>query len=453
MADTGTNVDLAPVKEVTDAEAARFKLDPHLIKLMWDEPFFSKVLRPITKVKTSAIPTAGVLAKEGDIKMWWNPKFVGGLTSKQVKGLLKHECFHLVFEHTTTHRKDPHIIWNYATDLAINSLIPRDELPDGGLVPGEAFRELTEEDKAKMGAEAVGRYERVSAKIASFQPRLSAYQYFSLLQEVAEDIEQGKGGKGEPGEPGEPGGEGEGEGVPGLPGPMDDHDGWDEMSAEDRELLKGKIRQSVEDAVKECDKKGAWGSVGADTRQVLRELVTNEVPWQSVLKQFCGMTRRANRSSNVRRLHRKYPGIHPGTQKGYTSSIAVYIDQSGSMSQGELELLFGELKQLAKRTEFTCFHFDTEIDLKSETTWRAGKTPKLLRTQCGGTDFRPVIEHANKNAKRFDGFLILTDGGAADPGPSKLKRGYVITPGNRLAFEASKRDFVINMKQPKKMAA
>ena len=97
MADTGTNVDIAPVKEVTDAEAAKFKLDPHLIKLMWDEPFFSKVLRPITKVKTSAIPTAGVLAKDGDIKMWWNPKFVAALNSKEIKGLLKHECFHLVF--------------------------------------------------------------------------------------------------------------------------------------------------------------------------------------------------------------------------------------------------------------------------------------------------------------------------------------------------------------------
>ena len=451
MADTGTNVDIAPVKEVTDAEAAKFKLDPHLIKLMWDEPFFSKVLRPITKVKTSAIPTAGVLAKDGDIKMWWNPKFVAALNSKEVKGLLKHECFHLVFEHTTTHRKDPHIIWNYATDLAINSLIPADELPEGGLVPGEAFKELTAEQKAKMGEEAVGRYERVSAKIASFEKRLSANQYFALLQDVAEDIEQGQGGKGQPGQPGEEGGEGDG--VPGLPGPMDDHDGWDEMSEEDRELLKGKIRQSVEEAIKECDAKGAWGSVGADTRQVLREMVSNEIPWQSVLKQFCGMTRRANRASNVRRLNRKYPGIHPGFQKGYTSSIAVYIDQSGSMSQWELEMLFGELKQLAKNTEFTCFNFDTKVDEKSETVWRKGKTPRLMRTMCGGTDFRPVVKHANKNSKRFDGYLILTDGGAADPGPSRLKRGYVITPGNQLYFEASKRDFVINMKAPKKAAA
>ena len=157
MADKGTNNDLAPVRNVTDEEAAKFELDPHLIKLMWDEPFFAKILRPVTKVKTDKIPTAGVLAKEGDIKMWWNPKFLAGLTADQVKGLLKHECYHLVFEHTTTRRMTPHIIHNYATDLAINSMIPEDELPEGGLIPGKAFKELTEEDKAKMGPEAVGR--------------------------------------------------------------------------------------------------------------------------------------------------------------------------------------------------------------------------------------------------------------------------------------------------------
>ena len=53
--------------------------------------------------------------------------------AKQVKGLLKHECYHLVFEHTTQRKHEPHIIWNYGTDCAINSVIPEDELPECGL--------------------------------------------------------------------------------------------------------------------------------------------------------------------------------------------------------------------------------------------------------------------------------------------------------------------------------
>ena len=442
-----TATDIAPAKLADEKAAANFKLDPHLINLMWSEPFFSKILRRVTKRKSDSIPTAGVLAKDGQLMMWWNPRFLATLTPAQVKGLLKHECYHLVFEHTTTRKHDPHIIWNYATDLAINSLIPEEELPEGGLIPGKAFATLTEEQKAKMGEEAVGRYERVSAKIASFPREKSAEWYFSHLQDVADDIKQEQEGqKGQPGEEGD----GEGNG-PGMPGPMDDHDGWDELSDEERELVKGKVKQALEEAVKEADRTGQWGSVPGGMRGKLREMISKEIPWQSVLKQFCGMTRRANRASNVKRINRKYPGIHPGVERGYTSSIAVYIDQSGSVGDDALELFFGELKNLARRTKITIYNFDTEVDESSEREWDRNRTPGIGRTRCGGTDFEAPTKHANKNTHRFDGYLILTDGECYEPSKSRLKRGYVICPGRSLYFEAPKRDFVIQMTNKKEV--
>ena len=439
-----TATDIAPAKLASEADAANFKLDPHLISLMWSEPFFSKILRKVTKKPSNSIPTAGVLAKDGQLMMWYNLRFMAGLTPAQVKGLLKHECYHLIFEHTTTRRHDPHIIWNYATDLAINSLIPEEELPEGGLIPGKAFAELTEEQKTKMGEESVGRYERVSAKIESFPREKSAEWYFSHLQDVADDIQNEQQGQG--GEPGEPG---DGEGQGGMPGPMDDHDGWDELTDEERQLVKGKVKQALEEAVRDADSSGNWGSVPSGMRGHLRELISKEIPWQSVLKKFCGMTRRANRSSSVKRLNRKYPGIHPGSQKGYTSSIAIYIDQSGSVDDEALSLFFGELRNLARQTNFTIFNFDTSVDEDSEREWTRNRTPGIERTRCGGTDFQAVTDHANKNTSRFDGYLILTDGECYEPTPSRLKRGYVICPGRKLYFDAPKRDFVIQMTQKK----
>ena len=440
MSDKGTSTDLAPVKEATDAEADAFRLDPHLIGLMWDEPFFSKILRTVTKVKTDSIPTAGVLAKDGDVKMWWNPKFLAGLTSLQVKGLLKHECFHLIFEHTTTRKHDPHIVWNYATDLAINSMIPEDELPEGGLIPGKAFKELTEEDKAKMGEERVKQFEALSNLIASFPKNESSEWYFARLMEDedAKDALTNPAGGGE-------GGEG-----PMIPGTMDDHGGWDEMSDEERELVKGKVKQALENAVKECDQSGQWGSVGSEHRATLREMISKEIDWKAVLKQFCGMSRRADRTSNIRRLIRKYAGIHPGAYRSYTSSIAVYVDQSGSVGDEDLALLFGELRTLAKHTEFTLYNFDTEVDESSERVWRGNKAPGMQRTRCGGTDFEAPTLHANKHKAKFDGYLILTDGECSEPKtPNRLKRGWVITPGRQLYFDAPRRDFKIQMKEPK----
>jgi predicted metal-dependent peptidase len=459
--DKGTVSELPVGNRATEAEAARFELDPHLVRLMWDEPFFSKVLRTVTKVKTNAIPTAGVLAKDGDIKMWWNPAFLAGLTANQVKGLLKHECYHLVFEHTTTRRHDPHIVWNYATDLAINSLIPEDELPDGGLIPGKEFKALSDENRAAMGEDAAKRYEAVSAKIASFEKGWASEVYFAKLMEdpdVREGIEGGNKVKGK--SLGQALADGDvkvdadgnlvdrdGNPVELMPGATDDHDGWDKLSEEERELIKGKVKKALEGAIKDCDRTGKWGSISGETRSTLREMVRKDIDWKTLLKSFCGMMRRSDRTSNIRRLNRKYPGIHPGSQKGYTSSIAVYIDQSGSVSDEWLELLFANLRTLAKHTEFVTFHFDTEVDVKSEETWRGGKTPSATRTRCGGTCFKAPTVHANKNKKRFDGFLILTDGCAPDPGPTRLKRGWVITPTCDLAFSPSPRDVVCKMKE------
>ena len=458
--DKGTVSELPGAVSASEAAAAAFDIDPHLVRLMWDEPFFSKILRTVTKIKTDAIPTAGVLAKDGDIKMWWNPRFLAGLTPSTIKGLLKHECYHLVLEHTTTRRHDPHVIWNYATDLAINSMIPEKELPEGGLLPGREFSVLTEEQRSSMDAAAIKRYELVSAKIAGFEKGWASEVYFGKLMEdpeVKSAIEKGnsvngksltdalKDGDVSVNDDGELV-DGDGNPVTVMPGTTDDHEGWDELSDEERELIKGKVKKMLEDAVKDCDSSGRWGTVPSEMRGRLRDLVRKDINWKPVLKNFCGMLRRANRSSNVRRLNRKYPGIHPGTQKGYESSIAVYIDQSGSVGNDALELLFANLRSLARHTEFVTFHFDTAVDEDSEATWRGGKTPEATRTRCGGTDFRAPTVHANKNKHRFDGYLILTDGEAPDPGPTRLKRGWVIVPDRQLAFEPSKRDVVVKMK-------
>ena len=436
MADTGTAVKTPQVVNASEEEVAAFKLDPYLLNLMWDEPFYAAVLRRVTKIRTNVIPTAGVAATDGNLKMWWNPAFVAGLPKDHVKGLIKHEAWHIILGHIFDRIKEPHLQWNYATDWSINGHIPRHELPDCGLFPGEAFTELTEEQTSKMSEQQLADYQTMSDFQASLPVGKSAEWYFSALNQNKDVKEAMERKANDPSGPGE-----------GMPGTMDDHGNWDELSDEDRQVAQGKIKKVLEEAAKEADSKGkGWGSVSAEGRKVIREIISSEIPWQSVLKKFCGMTRRANRSSNIRRLNRKYAGIHPGVEKGYTSSIAVYVDQSGSVGDKDLGLLFGELKNLARRTRFTIFNFDTQVDTASEREWHRNSTPGVGRTRFGGTCFKAVCEHANKNSRRFDGYIILTDGEAPDPGLSKLKRGWVIVPGRKLIFNPSNRDFVISMK-------
>ena len=459
-----TSNDALIAETVDQSVIDSFDLSPHLIRLMWDEPFFATLLRIIKKRETTSIPTAGVYTKDGEMHLVWNRKFLAGLTAEQIKGLLKHEAYHIIYEHTSTRRQEPHIVWNYATDLGINSLIDERELPEGGLIPGKAFEPLTPEQIEQMGQQAADRYAKVSAKIASFPKEMTAEWYFQQLMddpEVAESIQsqekmQGKSlaqaladGDVKLDENGNLVDQ-DGNPVTLVPGGDDDHEGWGEMSDEERDQIKGEIQEALRKAVEKCDGSNSWGSVGASMQAKLRDMVSREIPWQAVLKRFCGMSRRADRASSIRRIHRKYAGIHPGAYRDYKANIAVYLDQSGSVSDSDLALFAAELDGLAKRVTFTLFNFDTEVDTKSERELRKGKRIQLHRTRCGGTDFACVTKHLHSPAgKKFDGALILTDGYAPDPGICRTKLGWVICPTGQLQFEKKGRDFLIQMKEPK----
>lgn len=446
MSKENTTATDAPFEHASEEVAAQFKLDNHLVGMMLEEPFYAKILRILTKVKTRAIPTAGVIAKDGDLKMYWNDRFLAALEGKQVRGVIKHECLHLILEHTTTRKYEPHKIWNYATDLAINSHL-MDELPDFGLFPGKAFKALTEEQKERMGEAAVKQYEAVSAKIEGFPKGEMAEWYFARLMEDDEVRDAIENPAPQPGQEGEDG-EG-GQGV-GMPGTLDDHEGWGEMSEEEREYVKAKVKQAAQDAAKECDAKGSWGNIPAELRRMIKAALVNEVPWQKIIDRFCGYSRRANRTTSYSRLHSTMGRLVPGAKRGYTSSVATYIDQSGSVSDKELALCFGELRNLAKNTEFTCYHFDTEIDEKSKKVWKRSQTPEASRTRAGGTCFKAPTKHAVKNKRTFDGYIILTDGYAPDPGPSLIPRAWIITPDGAIQdwMFNYKKDVVVKMKWP-----
>ena len=422
--DQGTATELPAGLVATEAQLAQFKLDDPLVNLMLHEPFFSQIMVKLNKSETSAIPTAGVLVKDCVPHFVWNPSFVAALPTLKVRGLLKHECYHLIFNHCTQRRQEPHRVWNFATDLGINSIISRKELPDGGLIPGEPLDLSAITDPARME-----KWKKVSDLIKSFPVNMSADWYFAELMkdpEISETIEP------EPGE-GEPGG-------------MDDHDGWGDMSDEERQVVEGRIKQALAEATRRCDSNGQWGSVPSSVQGKIREMVSSEVNWKSLLKNFCGRTQRAHRSSTMKRINRKYPYVHPGRKRGHSAHLAIYMDQSGSVDDESLALLFGELNNLGRMVEFTLIPFDSSVDSDNEKKWRRGQKFPPQRWRSGGTNFSAVAKHAEENKHRFDGYIVLTDGECSDPGPSKMRRAWVIVPGRSLYFKPHPKDMLINMK-------
>ena len=392
-----------------------FDLKLHAYRLLIEEPFFAALSRKIEKKESYAIPTAGVRVnpESGHFEMAYNPDFFEGLPDNQKAGVLKHEFYHLIFDHVTTRKPEgvPHQKWNIAADLAINSHLVG-ELPEQCCMPGEGpFAELP------LGQ--------------------SAEWYLANLPEDDESEGQqgdGEGGEGEPsdgegqgsggqGEPQE--GEGEAAGAGGEPQEFDDHSGWGEGDNTANEIAKQRLKEAIKDAAQEASKAGNWGSVGADCRKEILDRLTAKVDWKKVLRYFIKTSQKANRSSTVKRVNRRYAYIHPGKKVNRTAKIAISIDQSGSVDDGMLARFFAELNKLANLAEFTVIPFDTEVGEDKVYVWKKGENRKRERVMYGGTDFNPPTDYVN--ARQFDGHIILTDLCAPKPKASKCQRMWMTT--------------------------
>jgi|TARA_R110002167_G_scaffold220863_1_gene425492 predicted metal-dependent peptidase len=372
-----------------------FDLKLHAYRLLMDEPFFAALSRKIEKRASTAIPTAGVRVcpDTAQFEMIYNPDFFDSLPEEQVKGVLKHEFYHLIFEHVTSRRPEGvnHKVWNICADLAINSHLVG-ELPDNCCMPG------------------VGPFE-------GLPKGESAEWYLANFPERPEGEGEGEG----EGEPGEGSGEGSGEGES-----FDDHSGWSEdgdSPAQEaaNQMAKERLKQGMKEAAKEASQnpKG-WGTMSAAVKKEIIKRLETKVDWRKVMRYFIKTSQRASRRSSVKRINRRYAYIHPGKKVQRQAKIAIAIDQSGSVSDDMLASFFGELNKLAKLAEFTVIPFDTEVAEDKVFIWKKGSSQAAERVMCGGTCFNAPTDYINKNS--FDGVIILTDMEAPKPKACKAQR-------------------------------
>jgi predicted metal-dependent peptidase len=410
--------------EETVGELSQQKFDKLMVKFLLDEPFFSSITAHVRKTKNEDIPTAGVLAKDGVISLFWNPTYVSKLTKKRFFGLMKHECYHLIFKHVTARKQEPHILWNIATDLAINSIIPEDELPEGGLIPGKPLKMSKETVKEEFAERA----QKISKFIESLPPMKSSEWYMEKLKEDPELQEECEGMFG------------------GTGAGLDVHFDNEGLSESDRQMLEGKIKDIVKKSAQRAQNNNSWGSVSQAVKSQIVSSLSDTIDWKKTLQYFCGNKQKANKSRTYRKINRKYPYVHPGRKVRHTSNLAIYIDQSGSVGDDGISAFFSALNSLARNVSFSVYHFDTSVDEASAYSWKKGKKYRLpMRTLSGGTCFNCVEDHFRKNSSKFDGYIVMTDGCAPKPKSCISKRCWVLLPGYELQFPIERRDAVVKM--------
>ena len=391
-----------------------FDLKLHLHRLLADEPFFSAISRRVNKQASRALPTAGVTVDKDTLqfKMLYNPDFFQDMPENHVKGVLIHEFYHLIFKHVTSRKPEgiPHIIWNIAADLAINSMIGLDNLPKNCCFPG------------------VDRFEDYPlGKTAEF-----------YLEMMKDDEQFGNGSGGFKDMDGEDGSD---------LGNFDDHGGWDELSEDERQMVEERAKDIMEKAAKEANNSGrGWGSVSNGIKKEIMERLKTRVNWRKVLRAFIGAAQRADKSNTMRRINRRFPYIHAGRKVNRVANIAISIDQSGSVSDQELNAFFSELNKLSELATFTVIPFDTKVAEDKVYTWKKGEKRKWERVMYGGTCFNAPTDYVNKG--NFDGHIVLTDLMAAKPKPSRCRRMWMASKYNvdNMPFKTPERVIAIDVK-------
>ena len=385
------------------------------------EPFFAGISRRVDKTANTHIPTAGVrLNKEtGYFEMLYNPEFFEGLTDVQKLGVLKHEFYHLIFQHVTTRLPEDGMskIWNVATDLAINSHLIG-ELPETGCIP--TLKDSPFED---------------------YPIGLSAEAYLKMLKEDPQ-FQKGDSENGEE----QDGSSQQSQSGNGMPDTLDDHGDWGESSegTEQGDVAKERLRDILEQASKEANRSNSWGSVSSEVRKQIQKFLNPTIDWRKMLSYFIKTSRKANKRSTIRRLNKRYPRIHSGTKVTRVANIAVSIDQSGSVSDSMLAQFFTELNNLSKLATFTVIPFDTEVDKDKVFTWKKGENRDWERVLSGGTCFDAPTKYVNKGD--FDGHIVLTDMCAPKPVPSKCQRMWITDERGKAQQYFDTREIVVAIK-------
>lgn len=449
-----------------DAKAAKWDLDREAVSWIQCSIFmaeFSRWIRKRAADKSAGgleIGTAAAIynSKTEEVEICYNPRFMASIAEErqgngvEPRGAMvnEHEQFHLMLQHVTARRREPHSLWNIATDLAINSLIIRGDTPSRGapmlLYPGVMMKGPIDPSLPKEVIEA---REKLSKIIFELPQEQASEWYFNRLKSESEKegYTWGKKGMKIPGAP-KPGGDGEGEDEGWTLFPSDEHGGWDDIPEELRDIVEGKIKHALRKAASKADgSPSGWGNIPAELREEIRAYAFGSVDWKALLRNFCGNLRTGERSRSIKRVDRRFPYIHPGLKRGRNPSVLVLVDQSGSVSDEVLSRFFGALDGLARKMTFDVVPFDYSVAVADSFEWKRGQKPALKRVRGGGTSFDAAIEYANdpRNRGKWEGVILLTDGECSRPRACRNKLAWVIAPGHKLAFNKNDNEILVQM--------
>lgn len=411
--------------------------------------FYASLLTQMYRIETEKVPTLGVTIANGRIELFYNPKFLEGLTTTEARAVLEHECMHLVMEHIMRKDDRSHDQWNIATDLAINQMIdglPKDcvnldKFPADWKMPpksaAEKYYDVLNRNSPKMEiSECAGD----DCKSGSCKDKKKGQGQGQGQPQQGKGKQKGQGEGNQPGDGSQPGtGSGHSHDPNGQPQPgngqpepkgnhskrhvkikdgngkvvsefdvdnTDDHGEWDQGDSKDcaKEVVKQAVKQAVDEAQRH------QGHTPAGLEDYIKELLKPPViPWQQVLRRFVAMSVKAGHKTSWKKPNRRYGEAQKGHLPARKLAITLVIDTSGSVGEADFQAFIAEIKaiQTSYKSDITIIECDAEVQKEYKLT-RYKKLDTKFKGR-GGTSFQPPFKYVKDKKIKTDALIYFTD--------------------------------------------
>jgi len=361
------------------------------VSLLVSQPWFGQLSCYLNFIERKEVESAAI-NERGDF--FYNPKFIEGLTDRELKGLVSHEVLHLAYQHPFRVQTRDQVIFNIAADLKVNDELCSGydstvDLPKGGLLP------------------SYGEWHCVNAKVENIKEKTTEQIYLELKKQAFKIptfiIDLMKGQK-----------------------------GVDEVPSNQLPALAGEWKARIEAANAQMK-----GNVPEGLLRETQALENPELPWIQIIRQ---RLRAISKKLTWQKPNKKFlPFYFPGSikRKGLTACTA--IDTSGSMSNEQLKKALSEvwgLTQAFRNIKMFLLTCDADVWDKIElNNGNKGLLKKLRMRGGGGTDFRPVFKLIDKEFKnKIDCLIFFTDGYGDFPNKGPFYPVYWITDSRDIKF-------------------
>lgn len=375
------------------------------IRWQTESPFFAEFLLRFIYKEDSKISTVAIAFNKYSHKLnlFYNKEFLEKLEDIEVESVAVHEIMHVLHKYKDRLDNRIHDLFNIAQDACINKIILDTTISGRQLKLPKGCVHFP--DIVEMGYED----EAISELVYDFLYEKADKIYICSTGSTGEGAEcPDCGGSGEKeGKDGEKkkcpicGGSGQVKGKKILK-TTDDHTKNSGVPSE--------IEKAIIDDIVNSARVKSWGSVSGNMQSEINSLIkTKKIPWQRKLAMI--MSKHVHEAGNIyentwaRRNRRGLP--LPGIRK-LSKRIVITVDTSGSISDPDLKMFFGQIEKLVKDySNMKLIQWDTKVH--SDIQYKKSSWKKITISGRGGTDPQDLYNYLNENYKNASVVVNFTD--------------------------------------------